>query len=199
MQNEDLDLLKAQMQKEGLSALFIAPSEEMTFLFGQSPSLCERFQGMFITSSGELFYICNLLYRDEVTLMFGSFAEIFSWFDGDSFTALTGQVLKEYKLTGKKVGVNSAARASNILQIEQATGTQFVSGVQILEEVRILKSEEELENLQSSAKITDEAYLELVNLIKAGLSEREIMQMLSKIYQGKGFEHCYGIIASGSN
>lgn len=199
MQNKDLDLLKKQMHEEGLSALFIAPSEEMTFLFGQSPSLCERFQGMFITKGGELLYICNLLYRDEVTLMFGSFAKIYSWFDGDGFTTLTGQILKEYKLTGKKIGVNSAARASNILQIAQETGSQFVSAVRILEELRILKSEEELENLQSSAKITDDAYLELVKLIKPGLSEREIMQMLSKIYQDKGIERCYGIIASGSN
>jgi len=199
MQNKHLATLIASMDKEKMAALFIAPSEEMTFLFGQSPSLCERFQGMFITGKGELFYICNLLYREEIVSMFGDFAEIYSWFDGDGFTGLTDQVLRKYNLLGKTIGVNSAARAADILQITQTTAVIFVSGITILEETRLLKSTEELENLQQSAKYTDEAYLELTGMIKAGQSERDIMQMLSKIYQNKGLEQSHGIIASGSN
>ena len=54
-----------QLQQDQVEALLIAPSNDLNFLVGHKPYLCERFQALVITAQEELFYICNQLTEIE--------------------------------------------------------------------------------------------------------------------------------------
>ena len=64
---KQLERVVKEIDKQGLDALLVAPSEDLVFLIGHSPSLCARFQGLFITKNGDYFYICNLLTYGEMS------------------------------------------------------------------------------------------------------------------------------------
>ena len=66
MREKYINKLVTCIKESDLDAVMICPGEEMSFLLGFSPMLCERFQGLFIKENGEMFYICNLLYQDEL-------------------------------------------------------------------------------------------------------------------------------------
>jgi Xaa-Pro dipeptidase len=199
MRTKYLNKLASIMQHKNIDAMLIAPSEEMKFIMGHNPHLCERFQALMIKSDGTYFYICNLLTRDEVQDVLGPGINVYGWFDGDVFTDTVKKAFEENGLIGKRIGVNSTERAFLILQIMEAVDVKFVNGKPVLEELRMIKEEEELNNLRIAAKITDESYVELLKFIKPGMSEADIAKKMNEIFKSKGADEGFAMVCSGPN
>lgn len=193
------DKLTKIIDKNNLDAMLIVPSEELQFIIGHSPHLCGRFQGLFVKRDGGCFYICNLLTADEMKNVLGENIKVYSWFDGEIFTDIVNKAFKENDLIGKVIGVNSTARAFNILQIMDKMDVKFIDGKPILEELRIIKTDEELENLKMAAKITDEVFKELVKHIKPGLKEVDIANIIRELFKEKGGQPRSNMVSSGPN
>jgi len=71
----------------------------------------------------------------------------------------------------------------------------------ILSEMRVRKSPEELDILRQAAKISAEAYREVLKALKPGMHEYEVQAILSYVYQKHGSpRHGYApIVGSGAN
>ncbi|MBP1925052.1 Xaa-Pro dipeptidase [Sedimentibacter acidaminivorans] len=199
MNKKYLDKLVSILQKKELDALLVAPSEEMEFLMGHNTHLCERFQALIIKKDGTYFYICNLLTVAEVQAVLGPDVKVYGWFDGDVFTDTVKKAFVENGLIGKTIGVNSTERAILILQIMEEVDVKFVNGKPILEEMRMIKDEEELENLRIAARITDESYDELLKFIKPGIKEIDIANKMIEIFKAKGADEGFTMVCSGPN
>ena len=196
MRKNFIDKLVSLMNNTGMDAVLVCPSEEMKFLIGFSPMMCERFQGLFIKSDGNIFYICNLLYKGELANRFSDM-KIYDWFDGEFMQEAVLKILEKEKLTGKTIGVNSTAPAFNILDLNAKI--TFVNAKPLLEEMRIRKTEEELENLRISASIADKAFEETIKFIKPGLKESDIRDCLFRTMTSNGGRDPFAIVASGPN
>ncbi|MDW5300473.1 MAG: Xaa-Pro peptidase family protein [Sedimentibacter sp.] len=199
MRKKYLDKLVNILQQKNMDAILIAPSEEMEFIMGHNTHLCERFQAIIIKNDGTYFYICNLLTVDEVQEVLGSDIKVYGWFDGDLFTDTIKKAFEEQELIGKTIGVNSTERAFLILQIMEAMDVKFVNGKPLLEEMRMIKDEEELENLRTAARITDESYIELLKFIKPGIKEADISKKMNEIFKLKGADEGFTMVCSGPN
>lgn len=199
MNKKYFDKLVNVLQKNSIDAILIAPSEEMEFIMGHNTHLCERFQALIIKSDGTYFYICNLLTVDEVQAVLGPDIKVYGWFDGDVFTDTVKKAFEENGLIGKTIGVNSTERAFIILQIMDAVNVKFINGKPLLEEMRLIKDEEELENLRIAARITDESYEELLKFIKPGIKEADIARRMNEIFKEKGADRGFTMVCSGSN
>lgn len=187
------------MKRENMAAMMIAPSEELNFLAGFNVYLCERFQAMFITAKGETFYICNLLSRDEVAEFTKIPMEIYTWTDSQLFADVVRDVFEKYGLLGKCIGVNSTVRSFNMLPIAEKTGVEFVNGKPMLEEIRIIKSSEEMENLRIAAQIADDIFPKILAFIRPGLKEIDIRTEMERLFAAEGVKLAGDIVASGSN
>ncbi len=187
--------------RAGLDGVLICPGEEMEFLTGFRPMVCERFQGLFVKKNGETFYICNLLYKDQAEEAFPESVHIYSWFDGDIMTDVVRSVLQKEGMSGTRIGVNSDAQAFNILEIMDKTDVTFVNAKPLLEEIRICKDHEELDNLRKSSAIVDQVFEEVQKIIRPGISEAEIQDfLLTKMSElgGKSPECIVGIRENAS-
>ncbi|MEG2144427.1 MAG: aminopeptidase P family N-terminal domain-containing protein, partial [Oscillospiraceae bacterium] len=96
-----LNKLVSMLPKAEMDAILVCPSEELVFLTGASPKMCERFQGLFIKADGSRFYVCNLLYKGQVENAYKNDIPVYSWFDGDGMKETVPQILKEQGLEGK--------------------------------------------------------------------------------------------------
>lgn len=199
MRKKYLDRLVNILQDKKIDAILISPSEEMEFIMGHNTYLCERFQALIIKSDGTYFYICNLLTVDEVQAVLGPDIKVYGWFDGDEFTDTVRKAFEENGLIGKTIGVNSTERAFLILQIMDAVDVKFVNGKPLLEELRMIKDEEELENLRTAARITDESYEELLKFIRPGIKEADIARKMNEIFKEKGADAGFTMVCSGPN
>lgn len=187
------------MKEAGLDAVMLCPGEEMEFLAGFRPMMCERFQGLFVKADGSMFYICNLLYEDEFRKELPDSVPLYAWFDGEVMTEVVGGVLKEHGLLGKKIGVNSDAQAFNILEIMDKVDVTFCNAKPLLEEMRIHKDEEELENLRASARVVDQVFTEVLPLIKPGVTEKTIQEFLLRRMSELGGKSPECIVGVGAN
>lgn len=199
MNKKYLDKLTDILQKNNMDAILVAPSEEMEFLMGHNTHLCERFQALIIKNDGTYFYICNLLTVDEIQSVLGNDIKVYGWFDGDVFTDTVKLAFEENGLLGKTIAVNSTERAILILQIMENVDVKFVNGKPILEEMRMIKDEIELENLRVAARITDESYDELLKFIKPGIKEKDIADKMNEIFKAKGADKGFTMVCSGPN
>ncbi|SHJ54818.1 M24 family metallopeptidase [Paramaledivibacter caminithermalis] len=196
-----IDKLIGIIKDEKLDAMFIAPSEDLEFLMGFSPHMDERFQGLFITKDGQLFYIVPKLNREEILDTLGNNGKVFDWGDGEGFLGVLAKSFEEYNLLYKTIGVNGTARAVNMLDIKTKLEVDLKNGKQILEELRIIKSGEEIEKLRVAAKMADDVFEQLVEFIKPGILERDIKDKIGELFMemgadGLSFEP---IVASGPN
>ena len=186
------------MQLEGIDAFLVVPSEELMFIAGFSPYLCERFQGLFIKQNGDHFYFCNQLSKEEVEDHLPP-EKVYGWYDYENFTDVLAEVLDKEDMLNKRIGVNSTARAFNILDIMEEVPVTFFNGKTQLESIRLVKSKEEIEFLKEAAKRTDSVMEETLTFIKPGVSESEIIDKVNELFIKKEMVPEFAIIATGPN
>lgn len=191
--------LAQQLKDDGVSALMVAPSADMMFLVGHKPYLCERFQAMVVTDDEKCFYICNMLTEDEAAdFMDGE--KVYSWFDCDDFTVTVKKAFEENGLLGKKIAVNSAVRAFNLVRMMENIDFTPVNGKDYLELTRIIKTPEELENLRKSSLVVDKVYEDIIKFIRPGLTERDVKNEIARLCKVYGGDDCSGgIVAINAN
>lgn len=199
MRTEYIEKLAGMLDDYHLDAVLICPSEELLFLTGFNPMMCERFQGLFIRADGRMFYICNLLYKDQVEAGLGEDVPVYTWFDGDDMVEVVRGILEDNQLGESTIGVNSTAPAYQILDIASEMPVHFVDAKPLLEEMRIRKTAEEQENLRQAARIADEAFDAILPKVHAGMTEQDVMDLLAEEMAARGGENPEGIVASGPN
>lgn len=77
---------------------------------------------------------------------------------------------------------------------------KFVNGSRILNEIRMIKSEEELELFKEACRITDEIMMDVIKSIKEGMTEKEVNALILKEMIDKDAETYFfmPIVASGT-
>ena len=198
MKKEFTNKLAMLMEKEGMDAVLVCPSEELTFLIGFSPAMCKRFQGLFIKKDGTCFYVCNLIYTTELEDTIKGM-KIYSWFDGEVMAEGVHKFLQAEGLVGKTIGVNFSVPAFNILDIAERSNIKFKNAKLLIEEMRVIKTDEELENLRISASIVDKVFTQLIGFIKPGMTEAEIKGFMLDQMQKHGGTKPWAIVARGPN
>jgi Xaa-Pro dipeptidase len=193
------DKLVNQMAREGMDAMLLAPSFELDFIMGNSPLLCERFQALFIKKDGSCFYICNLLSASEVRRMLGADVPVYQWFDGDDYLDVVRRAFSEQGLLGGVIGVNTTAQVNNILQIAQALNVSFKPGRGLLQEIRMIKTPEEIAGLREAAHRADRVFQEVLHFIRPGMHEYEIKNKIAALFTELEMPVNGSTVASGPN
>ncbi len=84
---------------------------------------------------------------------------------------------------------------------ETLSGVELVAASDLLTRLRMVKDEEELAVMRQAQRITDEAFTEILNYVKPGVTESEIAARLTYIMASKGAQRNSfdPIVASGAN
>ena len=191
------DKLVKIMNERKVDAMLIAPSEELEFIMGHTTFLCERFQALIIKNDGNFFYICNNLTYGEIESLGG--IKVYGWSDNDGYMDTVKSVFEKEGLIGKTIGVNSTERAFIILDMMENIDVKFINGKPLLEEMRIIKSEEEIVNLKTACRITDEVFHDLLSFVKAGQREEDVINFMKEGFAKRGADFGFAIVATGKN
>lgn len=194
-----IEKLAALEREQGLDAMLVAPSEDLEFLMGFTPFLCERFQGLFIKNNGECFYIANLLSKEEIAKEVEPEGKVYSWWDGEDYVKAVLNILEKEGLRGKTIGTSQSVRAFHVLNLMGSGEIRFVAARDLMDETRIHKSSQELDALRKAASIADEALKRALLEIRPGMSERKIREILFGKMVELGGERPEGLICTGPN
>ncbi|MFI3173055.1 MAG: M24 family metallopeptidase [Eubacteriales bacterium] len=115
------------------------------------------------------------------------FKEIYS-----EYTVLAGG-LDEIAMLNKELGIAKLGYESTTIakvefdKITQLFGEiEYVEGPQFIEDIRMIKTPEEIELLQQAATLSDEAYEKFLNHLRVGLTEKQARARFDSILMGLG-------------
>ncbi|HWO93759.1 MAG TPA: aminopeptidase P family protein, partial [Dehalococcoidia bacterium] len=77
----------------------------------------------------------------------------------------------------------------------QAEGIKVVDGQQLMQDARIIKTEDEITLLNTACMMVDAAYEELYRAMKPGMRENECVAIANKVLYDLGSEHVEGVNA----
>ncbi|MGZ4462096.1 MAG: M24 family metallopeptidase [Gaiellaceae bacterium] len=168
----------------------------------------------------KLVRFCLLPRRDEPIMWdFGAAARhhaIYSpWLDGEKrsragISTLRGSVapevgraeevarkikveLEQRGLAGEPLGVDVVELP--VLFALQAEGIEVVDGQQLMQEVRVIKTQDEITLLNTACAMADAAYEQLYRAMRPGFRENECVGLVSKVLYDLGSEHVEGVNA----
>ncbi len=101
--------------------------------------------------------------------------------------------LEERGLLNEPVGVDAIELP--VLFALQAEGIQVVDGQQLMQQARMIKTQDEITLLASACMMVDAAYDELYRFMKPGVRENECVGLVSKVLYDLGSEHVEGVNA----
>ncbi len=104
--------------------------------------------------------------------------------------------LEERGLLNEPVGVDAVELP--VLFALQGEGIKVVDGQQLMQQARLIKTQDEITLLNSACMMVDAAYDELYRFMKPGVRENECVGLVSKILYDLGSEHVEGVNVSAT-
>jgi Xaa-Pro aminopeptidase len=101
--------------------------------------------------------------------------------------------LEQRGLLNEPVGVDAIELP--VLFALQAEGIKVVDGQQLMQEARIIKTQDEITLLSTACMMVDAAYDELYRFMRPGVRENECVGLVSKVLYDLGSEHVEGVNA----
>jgi Xaa-Pro aminopeptidase len=201
LDTEKVQRLSKILLAEGIDGFLVGPTSDLEYLCGLNMSNCERFKGLFILSDGRSFCISPHIYLEEFQKELPEDTPIYVWEDQDWFYPELDRAFKDHGLKGKVLAVNDGIRAVDAIEIMNRHGVKLVNGWHLLDDMRIIKSADELALLKKAGEIADAALTDLVPFIEPGMTEKIVKKRLLELLeehgaQGLSFDP---IVARGSH
>ncbi len=181
-----IDKLFSLMKNENLGAVMIGPSNNLEYMTGFNPGGCERFQALFITREKKYFYLCNLIYAENMKKCFPADTPFYVWSDSTTFLDSLKTAFKDFDLDTGRIGVGESIRAVDLIDIESIVSSKFINGTSLIEELRIMELEPDLNKLRAAAKMADKVLEDLVKFIKPGMTEKQIKNRIEDQFIDQG-------------
>ena len=113
----------------------------------------------------------------------------------NSIHALTA-ALRDKTLLGKKIGVDEMGLPPEQMDKLKNLG-KIKRGYDALTEVRMVKTNEEIHRIETSTKITEEAYRDTLKSIEIGITEQEIADIYNNRIRDLGGKPALWLVGSG--
>jgi Xaa-Pro aminopeptidase len=203
--------LRQLMDANGLDAVAVRTGVNFTYLAGIAlPGTLARHLDLANTVRG---FMLIWPRKGEPIIVLDSFAKTLvardSWVSNivvynayvESLYTRVANVLQDIGLANARVGFEQDGLSAKFwAEIQQALPRlQMIDCARMMDEVRWIKTTEEIELQKALADVLDDVYLEVFPTIRPGDSEREVHARITESCLRHGFTSVHGILNSSSN
>ena len=165
-------LAQAGMESRNLDALIVASPSNVAYLSGFRANPHERLIALIVPRDGELQLVCPSLEEEAARGAVAGTAELHVWHDEDgpaeALRTALGGVGPRIGIEKRYLSVANAELASAVFPKAQLTACD-----ELLEDLRAIKSDDELEALQRAAGVVDRVVEQLAGIAAPGVTEAE--------------------------
>lgn len=173
-------VLKA-MKEQGIPQMIISDSTAIFYLTGSWIHPGERLLALYLNINGSHKFIINELFPQEKDLG----VEIVWYNDIQDGVAM----INEFVESDKVMGIDKTWPAKFLLRLQElGGGSKFVNGSMVLDYIRMVKDEKEIELLRESSRLNDCVMEQLVPLVVEGYTELELDAKVREMYKEIGCE-----------
>ncbi|MCL2678349.1 MAG: aminopeptidase P family protein [Clostridiales bacterium] len=194
-----IEELQALMCSENVGQLAVAPSASLRYLTGLDIMPDDRLTLAVIPAQGRPFLLLSGLYEGEARALEPLFQPLIIRDDASTASALRQALSREAGLTA----IDERMWAGHFMRISAHLGRHcpYVPAGELLSRLRIRKSRDEIVLLKYAGGIAAEAFKAVLPQLCAGLTERQLVNMLELEMKKAGGEGLSfpSIVAFGAN
>ena len=190
--NERIQTLRYKMAGLNLQGMIISNPVNVKYLTGIEA------EGILLLTRKENIYITDARYTEYATNTLTPFDEIVV----DDQKNISRDDYENYFLFCENVGFEENYVTYDLYKeyMHKYKINNFVEASKLVEALRIIKDDEEIKNIKTACEITDRCFKYLIELIKPGMTEKQIARIIHDYYmdnaEGEAFN---AIVASGEN
>lgn len=190
--NERIQLLRHRMAGMDLQGMIVENPINVKYLTGIEA------EGILLLTRKENIYITDSRYTEYVTSILTPFDEIVV----DDQKNISKDDFENYFMFCENVGFEEdyITYAKYKEYMHKFRINNFVEATKIIESLRMIKDNKEIEYIKKACKITDDCFNMLIQYIKPGMTEIQVARKIQDFYkdfaEGESFET---IVASGEN
>lgn len=179
--NKRFENLIARLKLEKMDYLLICDPASISYLTGKMIYPGERMLVLCISAKKNHAFFLNKLFNVPEDLGIVKY-----WFsDTDDYVSL----LANYIQDGQAIGVDKTWPARFLLPLMQhLPNCKFINGSYAIDEMRMVKEEEEKDLMRKASAINDLAMDDMLHALKEGISENEMAKKLLTFYASHGGE-----------
>ncbi len=193
--------LTALMKERDVKALVLSPSMNMLYTTGFNTFPGERLLVSVLDAAGEVVFIVPKMYEQEVSEK-AVFDRIISWDDSQDPGKILEVLCNEKEFGGSTIAIEDNMWFVAFEKIYAAfKGARFIKASSIVGELRKYKTAAEAEKMRKSSELADKSIGMIIPMIKAGMKEIEVKELLEAELKKQGFSNPAfdTIIGSGPN
>ena len=190
--NDRIKTLRNKMAGLNIEGMIISNPINVKYLTGIDA------EGIFLITRKENIYITDGRYTEYVSSILTPFDEIIV----DDYKNISKDEYENFFMFCENVGFeeNYVTYANYKEYMHKYKINNFVEAEVIIDQLRVLKDNEEISNIKKACRITDKCFEFLLGYIKPGMTEKEIAKKIEEYYKenadGISFDT---IVASGEN
>lgn len=191
MQEKRIERLRSGMQEAGLAALFITNAYNRQYITGFTGS-----SGYVLVTSDAAYLLTDFRYMEQAGEQANHF-EVVEHGPGVMTTVL--ELLRKHNVNAlgfEQAHVSFMTHASYKADL---TDIELIPTANIIENLRMIKDEQELQIMQEAADLADLTFTHILNFVRPGITEKQVaLEMEVFIRQNGGTSTSFDtIIASG--
>lgn len=168
-----------EMEKNNLSQMVVTSPASIYYLTGKWISAGERMIALYLNVNGEHKFIVNKLFPIEGDLG----VEILWYTDSEDSIKILSDIVNKNEV----LGVDKFWPAQYLIRLIDLNSVKgFVNSSNIIDELRMIKDEEEKDLMRKSSKINDKVMEIIQNELKEGYTEKYYARLLAEIYEKEG-------------
>ena len=168
-----------EMEKNNLSQMVVTSPASIYYLTGKWISAGERMIALYLNVNGEHKFIVNKLFPIEGDLE----VEILWYTDSEDSIKILSDIVNKNEV----LGVDKFWPAQYLIRLIDLNSVKgFVNSSNIIDELRMIKDEEEKDLMRKSSKINDKVMEIIQNELKEGYTEKYYARLLAEIYEKEG-------------
>ncbi|MGG4492277.1 M24 family metallopeptidase [Metabacillus idriensis] len=188
MQKARLTKLTDWLKQQDTDAAFISSTENIFYLTNFHTNPHERLMGLFVFKEEEPFFICPGMEVSQAKSA-GFDGEIIGYADHENpWDKVKDAIAERGQQDVKKAAVEkellSFARAEELQTI--LTGAELVSAEEIMNQLRLIKDDKELQILKQAAALADFGVEVGVQALQSGVSEMDVLAKIEYELKRKG-------------
>ena len=168
-----------EMQRQGLKQMVVQAPPSLFYLTGKWFSPGERMIALLIKSNGEHKLIINKLFPINEDL-----GVDLAWYTD---TEDPIKLLSSFVDKNEVLGIDKTMPAQfliGLMDINSASG--YVNSSKIIDDLRRVKDEEEIELMKEASRLNDKTMVELLERLEEGKTERYYADLLKELYAKNG-------------
>lgn len=184
--------LRAGAKSRGWDVLLVTPSTNLAYSCGLSMPRSERLTALILLVDGPAVLVTPSFEESNVTRD-ATFDEVKTWQEDQDPIALAAKLFAK-----KAVGVEGSTAYSTASQLGAAAGARTEDATAVFDALRQVKSEQEFAFIEEAGRRTVAAISATHEKLQAGMTERDVQQILSQEFSRLGVSGD-GLVQFGSS